>query len=102
MKNLCCIALALCLCLSILPGAARQAAAEPLELAAQTGESQAVGEVIAQTLAKEAQSASDVWEKYLLSQPVQNLRVEAGSASFSLPRLGPGGGEPDRGGGKLA
>lgn len=90
MKNLCCIALALCLCLSILPGAARQAAAEPLELAAQTGESQAVGEVIAQTLAKEAQSASDVWEKYLLSQPVQNLRVEAGSASFSLPAWDPG------------
>lgn len=113
MKKRLCIALIAALCLCALPGAAQQApsspapTAQPQEAAPETDPTapaasdptaqaetdptaQAVERAILQALAAQAQSAQEIWEKYLLSQPLQGLRVEEGSASFSLPAWDPG------------
>ncbi len=96
MKKTTCIALIAALCLSAWPGAARQAAAAAVQ-SAQTQAAdlesqtvQAVERAVLQALSAQAQSAQEVWEQYLLSQPLEDLRVESGSVSFSLPAWDPG------------
>lgn len=77
-KRLSTLILSLALCLTSLNAWAQSVPAE------------AVSQALAQALAKEAASASDPWAKFLLSQPVEDLRVEEGSAAFSLPAWDPG------------
>lgn len=71
-----------------------------LNAQAESVPAEAVSQALAQALAQEAASASDPWVKFLLSQPLENLRVDEGGADFSLPAWDPGvekleGGEED-------